>query len=127
MLVTFESATDAVLAGLEIQSAAATLNRDAFSDRDKIELRIAVSTGEVAVDDGDVFGEAVNLAARAQQHAAAGEVLFTEVTCATLSRQEVRFTEAGMFDLKGLPEPVRLYRGLPDGSVPSLPTPPQRD
>jgi len=127
LLITFESATDAVLAGLEIQSGATSLNRDAFSDRDKIELRIAVSTGEVAVDDGDVFGEAVNLAARAQQHAAAGEVLFTEVTCATLSRQEIRFTDAGTFELKGLPHPVRLYRAVSDASVPSLPTSPQPD
>ncbi|HEY7117668.1 MAG TPA: adenylate/guanylate cyclase domain-containing protein [Tepidisphaeraceae bacterium] len=114
LLIAFESATDAVLAGLEVQAAAAAHNRDAFAERDRVELRIAVSTGEVAIDDaGDVFGETVNLASRAQQQAAAGEVLFTQATCATINRQEVRFDDAGTFDLKGMPEPVRLYRALP--------------
>jgi uncharacterized protein (TIGR03382 family) len=111
LLITFESATDAVLAGLEIQAAAAAHSRDAFADRDKLELRIAVSTGEVAVDGGgDVFGDAVNLASRAQQQASPGEVLFTEATWATINRREVRGADAGMFELKGVAEPVRLYR-----------------
>jgi class 3 adenylate cyclase len=127
LLVTFESATEALLAGLEIQSAATAVNRNAFSDRDKIELRIAVSTGEVAVDQGDVFGEAVNLASRAQQHAAAGEVLFTELTCATLNRQEVRFADAGTFEFKGIAHPVRLYRALPLDDAPTLPAQPRRE
>jgi len=114
LLITFESATDAVLAGLEIQAAAAAHSRDAFADRDKLELRIAVSTGEVAVDGGgDVFGDAVNLASRAQQQASPGEVLFTEATWATINRREVRGADAGMFELKGVAEPVRLYRAAP--------------
>lgn len=121
LLIVFESATDAVLAGVEIQVAAAAHNRDAFADRDKVELRIGVSTGEVATDGGDVFGEAVNLASRAQQQAAAGDVLFTEATCATINRREVRFADAGTFELKGLPGAVRLYRaiGEPTGAVAS--------
>jgi class 3 adenylate cyclase len=124
LLVTFESATEALLAGLEIQTAAAAHNRDAFSDRDRLELRIAVSTGEVAVDEGDVFGEAVNLASRAQQHAAAGEVLFTELTCATLNRHELRFADAGTYEFKGLTQPVRLYRALPLDNPSPLPARP---
>jgi class 3 adenylate cyclase len=112
LLVAFESATDAVLAGLEIQAAATAHSRDSFADRDKLELRIAVSTGEVALDGGDVFGEPVNLASRAQQQAAAGEVLFTEATFATINRREVRLEEAGTFELKGVAGPVRLYRAI---------------
>jgi len=115
LLIVFESATDAVLAGIEIQAAAAAHARGAFADRDKVELRIAVSTGEVAEDDGDVFGESVNLASRAQQHAAAGEVLFTEATWATVNRREVRGAEAGTFELKGIDGPVRLFRAAPAG------------
>jgi len=121
LLIVFESATDAVLAGVEIQAAAAAHNRDAFADRDKVELRIGVSTGEVATDGGDVFGDAVNLASRAQQQAAAGDVLFTEATCATINRREVRFADAGTFELKGVPGAVRLYRAIsaPTGAVAS--------
>jgi class 3 adenylate cyclase len=119
LLITFESATDAVLAGLEIQAAAAAHNKSAFADRDKLELRIAVSTGEVAQEHGDVFGETVNLASRAQQHAAPGEVLFTDVTWATINRREVPAAEAGTFDLKGICDPVRLYRALPRSDTPA--------
>jgi class 3 adenylate cyclase len=119
LLITFESATDAVLAGLQIQAAAANHNQGTFADRDKIELRIAVSTGEVVTEgsDGDVLGEAVNLASRAQQQAAAGEVLFTEATCATINRREVPFEEAGTFELKGIAHSVHLYRALSPSSV----------
>jgi len=112
LLIAFESATDAVLAGLEVQAAAAAHSRGALADRDKLELRIGVSTGEVANEGGDVFGDAVNLASRAQQQAAAGDVLFTEATCATINRREVRFADAGTFELKGVAEPVRLYRAI---------------
>jgi adenylate cyclase len=112
LLITFESATDAVLAGLEIQAAAASHSKSAFAERDKLELRIAVSTGEVAQEHGDVFGETVNLASRAQQHAAPGEVVFTEVTWATINRREVPAADAGTFELKGIDGPVRLYRAM---------------
>lgn len=113
LLVAFESATDAVLAGVEIQAAAAAHNRDAFAERDKVELRVGVSTGEVAIDGGgDVFGEAVNLASRAQQQAGAGEVVFTEATWGMVNRREVRFADAGAFELKGVAGAVRLYRAV---------------
>lgn len=119
LLITFESATDAVLAGLQIQAAAAAHNQSAFADRDKIELRIAVSTGEVVTEgsDGDVLGEAVNLASRAQQQAAPGEVLFTEAACATINRREVQFEDVGTFELKGIAHPVHLYRALNPSSI----------
>lgn len=113
LLLTFDSATDAVLAGLEIQSAAAAHNATAQADRDKLELRIAVSTGEVTLHDDDVFGEPVNLASRAQQHATPGEVLFTDPTKSTINRREIQFTSAGTHHLKGLEDPVPLYRALP--------------
>jgi class 3 adenylate cyclase len=113
LLLTFDSATDAVLAGLEIQSAAADHNKSAFADRDKLELRIAVSTGEVALHDDDVFGDAVNLASRAQQHATPGEVIFTDATRATINRREIQFADAGTHQIKGIEDPVALYRAVP--------------
>jgi class 3 adenylate cyclase len=114
LLLTFDSATDALLAGLEIQSRVATQNAEpAFSDAAKLELRIAVCTGEVVVEEGDVYGEAVNLASRLQQHATPGEVLFGESTRVLVNGREVRAEEAGTFELKGVPEPVRAWRAVP--------------
>jgi class 3 adenylate cyclase len=113
LLIAFESATDAVLAGVEIQAAAAAHSSSAAAERDRLELRVGVSTGEVALDGGDVFGDAVNLASRAQQQARAGDVMFTEATWATINRREVQCADAGAFELKGVAGTVRLYRAVP--------------
>jgi class 3 adenylate cyclase len=110
LLATFDSATDAVLAAGQIQSRLREQNAAAFDEATRFELRIAVSTGEVVVESDDVFGEAVNLASRVQQLASAGEVLFTETTCAMVNKREVAFEDAGTFELKGVPEAVKVYR-----------------
>ncbi len=120
LLVTFDSATDAVLAGAQIQGSLREHNTAAFKDADRFELRIAVSTGEVVVESNDVFGEAVNLASRVQQLAAAGEVLLTEPTWAMVNKREVPCEEAGVFELKGIPGTVRVFRAVPAGTAAAI-------
>jgi adenylate cyclase len=78
LLVTFESATDAVLAGLEVQGAVAAQN--AALAGEAMQLRIAVASGEVIVEAGDVYGETVNLAARLQGVAEPGQVVLSGAT-----------------------------------------------
>jgi class 3 adenylate cyclase len=107
ILATFDSATDAVLAGLEIQLTADKAQPDA------LQLRIAISTGEVTVEADDVFGTAVNVASRVQQLAGPGEVYFTETTRVMLNDHEVRQIEVGSFELKGVSQPVKVFRALP--------------
>ena len=113
MLIAFDSATDAVLAGVQIQEALARHNRAATDDRKKFELRIAISTGEVAQADNDVYGEPVNLASRVQQLAKAGEVFFTEPTFATLNKVEAPCEYVGSFQVKGVTGVVTIYRAIP--------------
>jgi class 3 adenylate cyclase len=108
ILATFDSATDAVLAGLEIQQTSA-----AGAQPDALQLRIAISTGEVTVEADDVFGTAVNVASRVQQLAGPGEVYFTEPTRVMLNDHEVRQIEVGSFELKGVSQPVKVFRALP--------------
>jgi class 3 adenylate cyclase len=108
-LVTFDSATDAVLSGLEIQRAADRHNSAATAG-DRLELRIGVSTGEATLTDGDVFGTAVNIAARVQNLAEVGEVYFTESTWHAMNAAEVPNTDLGPRELKGIATPVRVYR-----------------
>jgi adenylate cyclase len=117
LLVTFESATEAALAGLGIGEALRRHNEESFDDRRKLEVRIAVCTGEVALEerDGvgrDVLGPAVNLASRIQQLAGAGDVLLSETTHAILNKREVGSERVGAFELKGLSEPVNVYRAV---------------
>jgi class 3 adenylate cyclase len=114
ILIAFDSATDAVLAGLEIQRKTSASNHSA------LELRIAVSTGEIVVNGHDVFGPAVNLASRVQQLAEPGQVLLTETTAALLNGQEVTARHFGTFEVKGISEAVTVYVAEP---VTASPTP----
>jgi adenylate cyclase len=62
-LVEFDSAADAVCCGLDLQDRLA--ERDTGLDRDhQIQLRIGINTGDVIVDDRDIYGNTVNIAAR---------------------------------------------------------------
>jgi class 3 adenylate cyclase len=110
-LLTFESATDAVLCGMEMQRAAAAYNATVAHEQ-QLEYRIAVCTGEVTLDDGDVFGTPVNVAARVQALAEPGDVYFTESTLHAINAAEVRHEELGSRELKGVPLPVRVYRAF---------------
>lgn len=108
-LVTFESPTNAVLAGAAIQDRLWAHNRDAAAD-ERLDVRIAVNVGEVRLEEGDVFGEPVNIASRVEGEADAGEVTFTEAVYLSMNRAEVACEAWRTVELKGIPEPVKLYR-----------------
>ncbi len=109
LLVTFESPTEAVLAGGAIQQAVGEHNtgQDAA---EALALRIGITTGEVALESNDVYGEPVNLAARVQQATEPGQTYFSEATYHAMTRSEVPHEEAGRFELKGVGDDVLLYR-----------------
>jgi class 3 adenylate cyclase len=108
-LVTFESPTSAVLAGVAIQDKLWQHNRGA-SPAERLDVRVAINVGEVRLEDGDVFGEPVNIAARVEGIAEAGEVTFTEAVHLAMNRAEVPAEPVGEFELKGIPGKVKVYR-----------------
>jgi len=108
-LMVFESPTDAVLAGVAVQEALAKHNSGAAED-DRIDVRIAINAGEVNISDNDVFGEAVNITARIEGIAHAGQVFFTEAVYLAMNKAEVPSSEVGLLQLKGIPEKVRVYK-----------------
>jgi adenylate cyclase len=63
LLVEFASVTDAVACAAEIQALLADRNADISAER-RIEIRIGINVGDVIVEDGDIFGDGVNIAAR---------------------------------------------------------------
>ena len=95
---------------MDVQSAVESNNAQAFKEEDKFQLRIAVSTGEVAFVENDVFGQPVNLASRVQQLAQPGDVFFTDATFHAMNRREINSESLGSVDVKGLIEKVNLYR-----------------
>jgi class 3 adenylate cyclase len=108
-LVTFESPTNAVICGLMMQHALRRYNRSAPAD-DRIEVRVAINTGEVNLVGTDVLGDPVNVASRVEGITEANEVWFTEATYLSMNKQEVPTSVVGEFKLKGVPEAVRIYR-----------------
>ena len=108
-LMSFDSPTDAVLAGIKAQEVLAAYNKDR-AEGDRIEVRIAINAGEVNIVDGDVFGEPVNITARIEGIADAGEVFFTEAVYLAMNKTEVPSAEVGLLQLKGIPEKVRVYK-----------------
>jgi hypothetical protein len=101
----------AVRAALSIQRSLTDLNRtNEGTDKPKLSARIAIDLGPVVVDaTGEIFGDVPNVAARAQALAEPGSVVVT----ARVQRQMAGLfvvEERGSHELKGVPEPVMLYR-----------------
>src|SRR5271168_4462741 len=101
----------ALRAALEIQRALAEINaRNANSGRPKLEARLGVETGAVVVDSqGEIFGDAPNIAARVQAAAEPGSIW----TTAKVRRQVAGLfiaEDRGAHELKGVSEPVMLFR-----------------
>ncbi|MBI5595700.1 MAG: RDD family protein [Elusimicrobia bacterium] len=108
-LMTFESPTDAVLAGIAVQDALRKRNEGRAAD-DRIEVRIAINSGEVNLVDGDIFGEPVNITARIESVAEAGEVFFTEAVYLAMNKTEVPSSEVDTYLLKGITERIKVYK-----------------
>jgi class 3 adenylate cyclase len=101
----------AVRAALSIQRALAELNRkNEGASKPRLAARIAIDTGPAVLDaGGEIFGDVANIAARAQALAEPGAVVVT----ARVQRQVAGLfvaEERGSHELKGVPDPVTLYR-----------------
>ena len=118
-LVVFDSATRALACGAALQDRLALYNRR-VDPAEHIEVRVAINAGEVRVEPDDVFGEAVNIAARIEEQAEAGEVCFSEAVYLLADRSWLDVDDLGPHTLRGIPEPVSLYRmrQTPDDGMP---------
>ncbi|MCK5683324.1 hypothetical protein KAJ27_04360 [bacterium] len=113
-LVTFESPTNAVICGLVIQNTFKEYNSHISNADESLEIRIAINSGEVEIKDGDVYGEAVNIAARIESITEVNEVYFTESVYLAMNKHEVPSSEVGLRRLKGIPEEIKVYKVIQD-------------
>ena len=104
-LVTFLSITAACECAVAIQSALA-----AGAGSGSLRVRIGINAGEPVVENDDVFGTAVNLAARIADHAAGGTILVSDVVRQLSAGASLAFDEHGEVTLAGYDRPVRLHR-----------------
>lgn len=110
-LVVFESPTNAVLTGIQLQQKLKQHNGNS-AEADRLEVRVAISTGEVSIIDNDIYGEAVNIAARLESVSEANEVYFTEATYLAMNRSEVPTAEIGYRLFKGITDKIKIFKVL---------------
>jgi adenylate cyclase len=109
-LVEFGSAVDAVQCAVEIQRAMLSRNGEE-ADARRIAFRIGINLGDVIVDDGDIYGDGVNLAARLEGLAAPDGICISgKVHDEVAGKLELGFEDLGEQRVKNMTRPVRVYR-----------------
>jgi TolB-like protein/class 3 adenylate cyclase len=127
LLVEFASVIDALRCAIEWQTGMTEQKTDT-SDR-RIEFRIGINIGDVVVEDGDIFGDGVNVAARLEGLAEPGGICVSGTVRDHIGdRLDVMFDDLGDQNLKNIARPVRVYRVRPDreqgiSASPVLPLP----
>lgn len=112
LLVSFRSPTDGVRSGMAMLDAVAEYSAGKKAS-EQLHIRVALNVGEVRLEGRDVFGEAVNVAARVEGLTPPDEIYFTEAVYLAMNKAEVPSESLGKHKLKGIPEPVRLFRVPP--------------
>jgi adenylate cyclase len=114
-LVEFASPVRAVRCAIEVQQGMADRNADVPEDR-RIEFRIGVNLGDIVVEDGDIYGDCVNVAARLEGIAEPGTVYISRAVREFIQeRAEIVPEDLGEKILKNISAPVRVYRIAPLG------------
>jgi class 3 adenylate cyclase len=108
LMAVFEGAGDAVACAEAMQRVVHT-ERDRHGG-DAMQIRVGISSGDVAVEEGDCFGAAVVEASRLCSAAAPGEILAADVVrVLNRGRGGHAFQPRGALTLKGLPDPVESW------------------
>lgn len=110
ILVEFPSAVDAVRCGLEIQRDTST-ERAPFGTDGQMLFRIGINLGDVIAQDGDIFGDGVNVAARLQQLGEPGSVTISDdVLHQVQNRLEFGREDLGEQRVKNLSRAIHVHR-----------------
>src|ERR1700751_4771730 len=116
-LAKFASVVDAVRCAVEIQHEMAERNGDVPPDR-RIEFRVGINLGDVIIDESDIFGDGVNVAARLEALAKPGGICVSRmVRDQVRDRLALSFEDMGEQQVKNIARPVRAYRVVTDAAV----------
>ena len=107
IMASFASVPDAVECAIAIQKAFAAYNQEHAEA--PLYLRIGMSAGEPIEEHGDLFGKAVQLAARLCAHAEPAQILIDQVVLDQWSGKQLPFADLGEVTPKGFAHAVRVY------------------
>ena len=109
MLVEFASAVDAARCAVEVQRGMADENTE-IPQAKRIEFRIGIHLGDIIIDDNDIFGDGVNIAARLESIAVPGGISISRaVHDQVRDRINVCFDDQGEIALKNIARPVQVF------------------
>jgi adenylate cyclase len=109
MLVEFASAVDAARCAVEVQRSMAAQNADVPQDL-RIEFRIGIHVGDIIIDDNDIFGDGVNIAARLEGIAEPGGICISDDAHRQIrGKIDIAFDDIGEQTLKNIVEPMRAW------------------
>src|SRR5437764_7429855 len=110
LLLEFPSVVDAVRCAVDVQRGMAERNERVAADH-RIEFRIGINVGDIIIDDDDIFGDGVNVAARLQTLAEPGGICVSSVVRdQVLDKLSFSFEALGPQDVKNIARPVEAYR-----------------
>jgi adenylate cyclase len=111
MLVEFHSVADAVLCAAEIQRRMARRNSDVSPAR-WMQFRIGINLGDVIVEQDDIFGDGVNVAARLEMLAEPGGICVSGAVRDQVGQrlEDVEFEDLGDQSVKNIARPIRVFR-----------------
>src|SRR5438874_9763672 len=122
LLVEFGSVVDAVRYAVDVQRRIVERNADVPEDK-RIAFRIGINLGDIIIDEGDIFGDGVNIAARLETLADAGGICVSSVVRDQVrDKLEFPFEDMGEQQVKNIARPVRAYR-IPLGTEAKAATP----
>jgi TolB-like protein/Tfp pilus assembly protein PilF len=114
-LAEFGSTVDALQSAQEIQAVLRERN-SGMTPQNRIDFRIGVHQGDIVVEDGDIFGDGVNIAARLEALAEPGGICVSaRVQEDATGKLELAFRDMGEQQLKNIARPVRVYALRPEG------------
>src|SRR5215471_15286775 len=109
-LAEFSSVVDALCCAVEIQREVTGRNTGVPPDN-RIEFRVGINVGDVVVENGDIFGDGVNVAARLEGLAEPGGICVSaRVQEDAVGKLDFAFEDIGEQQLKNIARPVRVYR-----------------
>ena len=123
MLVEFASAVDAARCAVEIQREMAQQNTGVPPEL-RIEYRIGIHVGDIIIDDNDIFGDGVNIAARLEGIAEPGGVCISDDAHRQIrGKIDIAFDDIGEQALKNITEPMRAWHiRLAGVAAPAIPS-----
>jgi adenylate cyclase len=110
LLAEFASVVDAVRCAVEVQREMLARNAAIPAER-RIEFRMGINVGDIIIEDGDIFGDGVNIAARLEALAEPGGICLSAAAHEQVrDRLDLAFDDLGEQQVKNIARPVRTYR-----------------